>query len=401
MRAFLHKLRYVRLRDVLSVFALIAALPWAFRLKRRRPHIWLLCERRSEARDNGFWFYRYLRLHQPQVDTVYAIDPRSPDAAKVAALGGEVIPWGGVRHWAYYLAAEYNVSSQKDGKPNAALCHLIEVYGHYRNRRVFLQHGVIHNDTKFLHYENSRIGFFVCGAKPEYDFVRETFGYPQGAVHYLGLARFDGLHDHHEEPFVLVMPTWRKSIARPARFARHLDREAQFKRTSYYRHWHGLLTDQALHDELADAGLKLAFYPHANMQRFLDEFKDGCDDVIFCDWRKNDVQDLLKRATFLITDYSSVAMDFAYMGKPLLYYQFDQEDFRRYQYAAGYFDYARDGFGPVCETLGDVREALRRWEERGRTNEDVYLERGRAFFTIHDDHNCKRIYQAICDWGRS
>ena len=35
----------------------------------------------------------------------------------------------------------------------------------------------------------------------------------------------------------------------------------------------------------------------------------------------------------MITDYSSVAIDFAYMKKPTLYYQFDEEKFRRGQYA--------------------------------------------------------------------
>ena len=103
---------------------------------------------------------------------MYVIDSASTEAARVQALGGEVIQWGGLRHWAYYLAAEYNVSSQKDGKPNAAVCYLLEVYGILKNRRAFLQHGIIHNDNEFLHYENTRMGLFVCGARPEYDYVR-------------------------------------------------------------------------------------------------------------------------------------------------------------------------------------------------------------------------------------
>ena len=63
-----------------------------------------------------------------------------------------------------------------------------------KNRRAFLQHGIIHNDNEFLHYENTRMGLFVCGARPEYDYVRRSFGYPEGTVRYLGLARFDELH---------------------------------------------------------------------------------------------------------------------------------------------------------------------------------------------------------------
>lgn len=398
MRRFLQKLRYVRLGDVASIPVLLLAAPFAFILRARRPHIWLICERRGEARDNGFWLYRYLLQNQPQVDAVYVIDSASTEAARVQALGGEVIQWGGLRHWAYYLAAEYNVSSQKDGKPNAAVCYLLEVYGILKNRRAFLQHGIIHNDNEFLHYENTRMGLFVCGARPEYDYVRRSFGYPEGTVRYLGLARFDGLHHFQAERLVLVMPTWRRSIATPARFSRRLDTSREFVRTTYYRKWHELLCDEGLKERLSRHGYRVAFYPHPNMQRFLDAFREGCEGVEFCDWRTCDLQDLLRRAAFLVTDYSSVAMDFAYMQKPLLYYQFDLDEFRANQYKAGYFDFVRDGFGPVCTTEGEAAAALASWAERGR-NEDEYLARCRSFFELHDECNCQRNYEAIRDWG--
>ena len=352
-----------------------------------------------EARDNGYWLFKYLCGQEPQVDAVYVIDRSSPDFRKVARLGKETIPWGGIRHWAYYLAAENNISSQKDGKPNAALCYLLEVYEIRQNRRVFLQHGIIHNDNEFLHYKNTKMGLFVCGAKPEYDFVKNAFGYPEGSVRYLGLARFDGLYGFRQENFVLVMPTWRKNIATPAHFSKHFDSETKFKGTVYYKRWHSLLTDEKLREELRSKGCRLVFYPHPNMQRFLDIFREDCNEVEFCDWHSSDVQDLLRRAAFLITDYSSVAMDFAYMGKPLLYYQFDLKDFRQNQYAKGYFDYRLDGFGPVCRTQVEVREAIEKWMLRQRI-EGLYIAREQRFFELHDQNNCMRNYKAIRDWGR-
>ncbi len=38
------------------------------------------------------------------------------------------------------------------------------------------------------------------------------------------------------------------------------------------------------------------------------------------------MQDLLKSHTALITDFSSVAWDFSYLHKPVMYFQFDQAD---------------------------------------------------------------------------
>src|SRR5699024_8577370 len=42
-----------------------------------------------------------------------------------------------------------------------------------------------------------------------------------------------------------------------------------------------------------------------------------------------DVQFLLKQSSMLITDYSSVAFDFAFLHKPVAYYQFDDHRFAR------------------------------------------------------------------------
>lgn len=40
-----------------------------------------------------------------------------------------------------YLTAKVNISSQKGGKPNYAVCYLLEVYGILRNSRVFYNMG--------------------------------------------------------------------------------------------------------------------------------------------------------------------------------------------------------------------------------------------------------------------
>ena len=56
----------------------------------------------------------------------------------------------------------------------------------------------------------------------------------------------------------------------------------------------------------------------------------------------------------MLTDYSSVAFDFAYLRKPIVYAHFDKEAFfsGEHSYTAGYFDYERDGFGESDCVLG-------------------------------------------------
>ena len=93
--------------------------------------MWLVCEEYNEARDNGYWLYKYIRKAHPEQDVVYAINKESVDYEKIKNLG-EVIQYGSIKHWAYYLAASINISSQKGGKPNAAVCYLLEVYGSFK-----------------------------------------------------------------------------------------------------------------------------------------------------------------------------------------------------------------------------------------------------------------------------
>ena len=108
------------------------------------------------------------------------------------------------------------------------------------------------------------------------------------------------------------------------------------------------------------------------------------------------MQELLKESNLLVTDYSSIAMDFAYLRKPLLYYQFDYEMFRKGQYSEGYFSYKEDGFGKVCEKEQDVVREIKQITENGMTMSNLYQQRVDEFFSYRDKNNCERNYKAIC-----
>ena len=117
--------------------------------------------------------------------------------------------------------------------------------------------------------------------------------------------------------------------------------------------------------------------------------------ITIASWPEYDVQELLKESAFLVTDFSSVAMDFAYMKKPLIYYQFDNEKFRQSHHGIGYFDFKKEGFGPVCVTPEEVIERLEHSYEKGFENDMTYLKRHKEYFDLWDDNNCERNYQAI------
>lgn len=395
MNVFLKKLKMISLKDCFHILLFVMAIFPAHFLKKKRPKMWLVCEYGKEARDNGYWFYKYMCEKHPEQDVVYAIEKDCRDYKKVAHLG-EIVPYGSLKHWIYYLAADVNISSHKGGKPNAAVCYFLEVYGLLKNKRVFLQHGITKDKTDIFIYPNTKFRLFICGAKPEYEFVKDTFGYPEGYVQYTGFARFDNLlKETEQKKQILVAPTWRSWLRSGGSDPYKTGANKHIEESGYYQAWKSFLSSEELHALLSQYGYTLVFYPHRNVQECFRNIAVKSPDIIIADFQKYDLQVLMKESAVMITDYSSSVMDFAYMEKPVLYYQFDFEEFRQKHFSEGYYNYKRDGFGPVCssevEMFGAVKECL----EKACQMKEEYLQRVENFFLFRDMNNCERIYEEV------
>ena len=120
-------------------------------------------------------------------------------------------------------------------------------------------------------------------------------------------------------------------------------------------------------------------------------FTRTSDNINFASWKEQDIQQLLKESALLITDYSSVFMDFSYMKKPVIFYQFDYDKFREAQYAEGYYDY-KDGFGPVFENITDLVESIKEYYREDFTMKTEYLSKVEEFFPLYDNNNSERNY---------
>ena len=95
----------------------------------------------------------------------------------------------------------------------------------------------------------------------------------------------------------------------------------------------------------------------------------------------------------MITDYSTVAFDFAYLKKPLIYYQYGRD--YHFDAESGYFDYETMGFGPVAHNHKELQHAIIDAVLNECEMEDVYKERVKEFFKFRDEENSKRVYEAI------
>lgn len=389
---FMKKLCYL-----LDLFKLIIAklISPILKINKSNRDIWIVGERKSEAKDNGYHLFKYIRENHPEKKAYYVIDKESSDLEKIESLGN-VIYYDSFKHYLYYIMCTKLVCAHLGGcVPDSPICWKFYKYEIKKKKKIFLQHGITKEFIPSLIYDSTKVDMFVCGAKPEYEFVKSTFGYPEGNVQYTGFARFDNLHENTTKNQILVMPTWRQWIPSSTWKSENLEECREiFLKSEYFDRYNSLINNQELIDLLEQYNLELIFYPHYEMQVYVDLFKTQSDRVVIARKDKYDVQQLLKESKMLITDYSSVAFDFAYMRKPVIYYQFDNDIYYKGHYQKGYFDYNEHGFGPVVYECKNIVQELNNLLNK-QNQENNYNDRYEQFFPLYDKDNCERIYNYV------
>ena len=385
-----------KLKHIIDGFKLIVAYCIAkiLRLFKSNRDIWLIGERKDEAKDNGYHLFKYIRENHSEEKVYYIIDKNSKDLDKIQSLGN-IVYADSFKHYVYYVMVNKLIMAHLSScVPDSPICWKASELGIVKYKKIFIQHGITKELIPSLMYENTKADLFICGAKPEYDFVKSEFGYPEGSVKYTGFARFDNLHDFEIKNQILVMPTWRQWI--PSMTWSKNNKEVckkKFLESKYYKKFNELINDNKIKEILDKNDMKLIFYPHHEMQGYIELFENNCDRVVIARENEFDVQQLLKESKILITDYSSVAFDFAYMKKPIIYYQFDSDKYYNNHYPRGYFKYNKDGFGNVVYSQNNLTKKIEDVLMYGLNK--VYNDNIDRFFEKNDLSNSYRIYKEI------
>ena len=354
---------------------------------------WLFVDRPSKADDNAEHLYRYLLKQGLTGKMFFVLKRDSPDWQRLKSEGFQLIPLGSEEHRIALINAKFVVSSQLDEFNqwperwrDSDMC---------RYRLIFVEHGVIKDDiSRWLN--TKPISLMLTTTRAEYDSIvdpQSDYRMSEKEVVLTGLPRHDRLWSMPKTPTtLLVMPTWRKYL---------LDKKrkpiASFAESDYVRHWRSVLQSPALRNLVEEYGLRLAFCPHAAVAPFAEAFAPPDYVEVIDQLAAPSLHPLFARTALLVTDYSSVAFEIAYIERPVIYYQFDAKQFYEGGHLgfAGYFDFAKDGFGPVCNTedtlLSSVKAALS-GNEHSR-----FAERRRTTFPYRDGQCCRRTYESILE----
>lgn len=368
-----------------TTFYLIASIP--LRFSKKYKNLWLISERPEEARDNGYWLYRWILENRPEANVRYVLAKNSVDYDKMPRKDLIIEP-NSAKHYICHILSSYSVSTHMHGaSPGKSFC--IPFLPFMRKKKTaFLQHGITQNRINL----RGKLDFITAVSKDEKKLLEEANPRYKGRVYLTGFCRYDQLEDlskNQKSKIILVMPTFRKWLRDIGRLK---NPDATFKNTDYYKHWNNFLNDAELKKLLTQNKMELIFFPHNEMQKLAHNFKTNCSRIKIGKPGEFDVQELLKKASILITDYSSVFFDFVYMEKPVIFYQFDQKDFYTKHYTGS------GKASPFGDTFTDEKQLIKELEKtitRNCTLKNNYKKDAKDFYKYHDKKNCERVYNLI------
>ena len=285
-----------------------------------KKEIWLIADRCQGAGDNGQAFFEHLCKNPPcGIKPYFVINKNSPDYRKMKKIGRVISPRT-LKFKLYSTLATRVIASQLEYdivNPFSFDIYLKDILE--KRKIVFLQHGIIKDDlSKTYNRYERRIDMLVTSTEAEYGSIVNSpaYGFDKDTVKLTGLARYDKLSSDTEK-IIFIAPSWRKYCLKSTDTRELIP---DFKNSSFFKFYNELLHSKELIDAAQKYGYSLCFYPHFLLGSCKDEI--GALDPVYINGDDFTYRDVFKRGALLLTDYSSVQFDFAYLKKPVIYCQF-------------------------------------------------------------------------------
>lgn len=384
------------LKDKVRIFGLRASAK-IYQLFKRKP-IWIFIDREYKAGDSAEALYDYV-LQQPlsrDADLNFLLKKTSADYPRLKSKGRVLRPGSFCFH-VKFLSAKKVFSGHHDalvtnpfgpqGKYLADL-YLFDFYN--------LSHGTLQGDLSAQLNRHARPihRFFVSSEMERRALLGNSYGYSEDEVRLSGMCRYDVYDKEKTCKKIIFMPTWRASLAgKIIPGTRERELIPGFEASEYCRVYNELINDETLLAMMREAGYTGEFYVHPNYEKQAPSFRGN--DVITVSESSADYNQALSEGALLVTDYSGISFDFAYMRKPVLYYQFDDLFNGKHSYQENYFSYDSQGFGPICRERSELVAAIGDLLRKGCEMDRQFRERADAFFAYDDRENCRRVFDVV------
>ena len=351
----------------------------------RNKKIWFYMDRPDESDDNGLALFKYSMKQNEKIDKYFILDSHNKEFDNIKKIG-KVIPYKSIKHRILGLFVENIITSHPDNEI------IYPFWGGYpffagllKSNNIFLQHGILKDDiSSWLNKSNMNLSFFLVSSAKEYESIfTYPYNYDKNVVQLLGLPRYDTLENQKDKKQIIIMPSWRRDLD-------HKSNE-YVKNNEFFKKFNSLINNERLIEKARENNYEIIFRPHPKVYAYIGLFDRN--DYVKIDYDKERYQTLFNNGSLMITDYSSVSFDFAYLYKPVLYYQYGDD--YHFDIEDSYFDYETMGFGEVVKTEEELVDLTIKYIEKNCELDDEYAKRISDFFIFTDKNNCKRVHDKI------
>ncbi|MCR5104904.1 MAG: CDP-glycerol glycerophosphotransferase family protein [Eubacterium sp.] len=367
--------------------------------------IWMFFDKIYKGGDSSEYLYKYACKMQEEKNQnrkkrklYYLLDKSSTDYERLKNEGYKPLKRGSFLHRLVFLNANMMVVS--NSTVFAFNDYYLENSRYIRGivdfHTVCVQHGLSVQKIALAQQrlrDNTRLYFCASRyeienlSRPVYDYV----GYD--ALRLTGVPRYDGLIDNDKKQ-IMISPTWRMQSAMLVTKNEGVQRDynPNFRDTPYFKVYNRLINDKKLIAAAKKYGYRIAYVLHPIVSSQAEDFDKNDFVDIIPSVGDMSYEKMFCESSLMVTDYSGIQFDFAYMRKPLVYYHPDELEAH---YEEGTFHYDTMAFGEIVHKKDELVELLVDYMKEGCKMKELYKMRADDFFEFDDRNNCQRIYDEI------
>lgn len=371
---------------------------WITRPYFKNKRIWLMYDKMYKGGDSSEYLYRYCQDKKDGITRYYIIDKDTPEYKQMRSDGLKPVKNHSLKHKMAFLNADIALITNSNVFPfngyNMDKSRFIRNLCNFPS--MCLQHGLSVQKCAMAQQrivDNTKM-YFLASKHEEENLSNHVYSYKgKNILKMTGIGRYDGLINNDQKK-ILLSPTWRMYNAMPVTTSEGEQRSynPEFKHTTYFKIYNSLINDKKLIDTAKQTGYTITFLLHPILSAQAKDFKPDPYVQVIPSVGDLSYEEILTKSSLMVTDYSGVQFDFAYMKKPLVYFHPSQLPAH---YDDGGFFYDTMGFGEICTESDQLTETLCQYMNNNCVMKPQYVKRVDDFYAYSDHNNCQRIYNEI------
>ncbi len=360
--------------------------------------IWLMYDKMYKGGDSCEYLYRFCADKNDGITRYYIIDKNTSDYKQLKKDGLKPVKNRSFKHKMIFLHTDIALITNSN-------CFPFNGYSMDRSRFILglcnfptmcLQHGLSVQKCAMAQQrvvDNTQM-YFLASKYERKNLSHRVYNYDGfNILKMTGIGRYDGLISNDQKQ-ILLHPTWRMYNAMPVTTSEGEQRSynPDFKYTTYYKIYNDLINNKKLIDMAKRTGYKIKYLLHPILSAQVDDYTPDPYVEVISSVGDMSYEKVLTESSLMVTDYSGVQFDFAYMKKPLVYFHPSQLPAH---YEDGGFFYDTMGFGEICTESEQLVDTLCEYMENGCKMKPEYVARVDDFYEFSDNNNCQRIYDEI------